>query len=120
MTALLQLKGGSAFKSPNPRNCLIRLGAAQRISSASESSTVKQRILSGPMADLWTRTRLSQRMAPPTVKQRILSGPISDTWKQTRLSQGGSTHCQKTDPERTHFGYLDADAPFTEDGSAHL
>nr|XP_055051463.1 natural killer cell receptor 2B4 isoform X3 [Misgurnus anguillicaudatus] len=50
---------GSTFKSPNPRDCHIRFGAAQRISSASGSainSTVKQWILNGPMSD--PRTRL--------------------------------------------------------------
>ncbi|CAL8406560.1 unnamed protein product [Arctogadus glacialis] len=95
--------GGSAIHLRSGSNAACKWTPIRRISSASESSTVKQRILSGPMSDPWTRTRLSQRMAPPTVKQRILSGPISDTWTRTRFSQGGSTHCQKTDPERTHF-----------------
>ncbi len=53
--------GGSAFKSPNPRDCHIRFGTAQRISSASG------------------RCR--------------------------------KFYCQSADPERTHVGSADADAP---------
>ena len=52
-----RLLGGSTLDSPNQRYCYIRFGAAQRIRPASENSTVKQRILSGPVSDPRTRAR---------------------------------------------------------------
>ncbi|CAL8337514.1 unnamed protein product [Boreogadus saida] len=45
---------------------------------------------------------------------------VGSLYADAPFTEDGSAHCQTADPERTHFGYLDADAPFTEDGSAHL
>ncbi|CAL8395484.1 unnamed protein product [Boreogadus saida] len=68
------------------------------------------------------------RLRKAELIQRSYSGSWADPgrtrvgslYADAPFTEDGSAHCQIADPERIHFGYLDADAPFTLSHSAHL